>query len=109
MADDDRPPARDRSDLWLVRGLALLICLVFVGLGVLSIASGTYHARTTKLGGAEVVLHGRAALFGGGMYIALGLLPLALWFRTRRRAAWWAGACVALLAGFLAASLLARG
>lgn len=93
------------SDLRLVRWLTSLIASVMVGLGLWSIASQHYFGRTTKLGGAEVSLNGQPAVLMGLLYISLGLLPLSLWFRTARTAAWWASLCAVAFLVSLAAVL----
>jgi|GEM_PF-2339937 len=95
----------NRRDMRVARVLASLISVVLIGLGLWSILSGTYSGHTSKLGGADIFLEGRPAVLGGCMYIALGLFPLAFWFKLQRHAAWWASACMVAFLGFLLAML----
>lgn len=80
----------------LARWLALLFSAVFMGLGFWSVVTAGYYGRTTKLGGAEVWLSGQPAVRMGMAIMALGLLPLALWFRSKEWAASWAAVSVLL-------------
>jgi hypothetical protein len=82
------------SDLFLPRMLATLISVVLVGLGVMTIVTRHYYGRTSKLGGAEVILDGRPAIAIGFGMLLFGLFPLAFWFRTRRLAMLWMVACL---------------
>lgn len=93
------------SHLRLVRWLTAIVALVMIGLGLWSIAGQHYFGRTTKYGGAEISLDGQPATLIGLLYISLGALPLALWFRTPRAAVWWASACAAAFFALLAALL----
>lgn len=93
-------PSSSRQELWIVRGLTLLMALVFIGLGVMAMATDTYYGRNSKRG-LDIVLYDRAAWRAGGAQILLGLLPLALWFRTRRSALIWAMACGGAFLGLL--------
>ena len=86
----------------LARVLATLISAVLLASGVFSIASHTYAGHTSRLGGAEVVLTGPAAMLGGLMLVCLGLAPLALWARNGKQAGWWVSGC---MAGFVLALL----
>jgi hypothetical protein len=103
MAAETKVPPR--SDLRLVRWLGSLVAFAMISLGLWSIASQHYFGRTTKFGGAEVSLDGQPAVLMGLLYIALGALPLALWFRTARIAVWWASACVVAFLALLGAVL----
>ena len=94
-----------RSDLRFVRWLGSLIAFAMIGLGLWSIASEHYFGRTTKFGGAEVSLDGQPAVLMGLLYIALGALPLGLWFRTAQMAVWWASACAVAFLVLLVAVL----
>lgn len=94
-----------RTDLRVVRWLGLLIAFAMICLGLWTIASQHYFGRTTKFGGAEVSLDGQSAVLMGLLYIALGALPLALWFRTAQVAVWWASACAVAFLALLAAML----
>jgi hypothetical protein len=85
---------RIERDMVVPRLLMSLISLTLVGLGVMTILTGHYYGRTSKLGGAEVSLDGPAATAMGISTVLLGLFPLALWFRTKRPAMVWAIACV---------------
>jgi threonine/homoserine/homoserine lactone efflux protein len=93
-----------RSHL-LVRWLTSLIALVMIGLGLWSIATHHYFGRTTQFGGAEISLEGHPATLIGLLYIVLGLLPLALWFRSPRAAVWCASVCAVAFLALLAAVL----
>ena len=103
MTTESKKPSR--PDLRLARWLTSFIALVMIGLGLWSIASQHYFGRTTKFGGAEVSLDGQPAVLMGLLYISLGVLPLALWFRTPRAAAWWASVCAAAFFALLVAVL----
>lgn len=76
-----------------------------VGLGVWEAFTASYYGRSTKYGGAEVFLEGRAAVMAGLGEALIGLAPLALWANTPRRAGLWIGTC--LIAG-VALMLAAR-
>ena len=103
MTTESKKPSR--PDLRLARWLTSFIALVMIGLGLWSIASQHYFGRTTKFGGAEVSLDGQPAVLMGLLYISLGVLPLAVWFRTLREAAWWASVCTVAFFALLAALL----
>lgn len=78
--------------------MATLISIVFVGLGGMSITTRHYYGATSKLGGHEITLEGvQAIAFGSGM-VVLGLLPLAIWFNSKRSAGLWALACLLISA-----------
>lgn len=94
-----------QSNLRLARWLSSLIAFAMIGLGLWSIASQHYFGRTTKFGGAEVSLDGQPAVLMGLLYILLGALPLAFWFRTPRAAARWASVCVLAFLALLAVVL----
>lgn len=94
---------KSREDMRVGRWLITLIAVVITGLGVLSIATEIYSGYTSKYGGIEVFLEGRRAVLMGWLYISLGAMPLAIWFNTARRAAWWAGGCALVFAGLLLA------
>jgi len=89
----DPEPARTR-DMHLARILCTLISFVISGLGTMSIVTSFYYGRTSKLGGAEVLLEGRPAVVAGIGMAIFGLFPLALWARTRTGAALWSGGCM---------------
>ncbi len=72
------------------RLLASLISVSIVGLGMLAVVTQHYYGRTSKLGGAEVSLDGAAAVGMGAATVFLGLVPLALWFPSKRPALAWA-------------------
>ena len=75
------------------RLLMSLISVTLAGLGVMTILTGHYYGRTSKLGGAEISLDGPAATAMGVSTVLFGLFPLALWFRSKRPAMLWAIAC----------------
>lgn len=76
-----------------------------VGLGLWEAFTASYYGRSSKYGGAEVFLSGRAAVMAGIGEALIGLAPLALWANTPRRAGLWMGVC--LVAG-VALMLVAR-
>ena len=94
---------KSREDMRVGRWLMTLIAVVMTGLGILSIATGSYSGYTSKYGGIQVFLEGRRAVLMGLLYLSLGAMPLAVWFNSRRRAAWWAGSCALVFAGLLLA------
>ena len=76
-------------ELLVPRLLMSLLSLTLVGLGVMTILTGHYYGRTSKLGGAENSLDGPAATAMGFSEVLFGLFPLAFWFHTKRpRIAW---------------------
>ncbi len=75
------------------RLLVSLIGLTIVALGLMAVLTHHYYGRTSKLGGAEVSLDGAAAVGMGVATIFLGLVPLALWFPSKRPALVWAIVC----------------
>ena len=87
MSTESQKPSR--LDLRFVHWFVLIIALVMIGLGSWSITSQHYLGSTAKYGGVEVSLNGRPAVLVGLLYVSLGLLPLAVWFRTPHAAAWW--------------------
>jgi hypothetical protein len=72
------------------RLLASLISLTVVAVGMLAVMTQHDYGRTSKLGGAEVSLDGAAAVAMGAATVFLGLVPLALWFPSKRPASAWA-------------------
>jgi hypothetical protein len=103
MAAETRKPIR--SDLRLVRWLGSLVAFAMISLGLWSIASQHYFGRTTKFGGAEILLEGQPAVLMGLLYISLGAMPLAFWFRAAQTAVWWVSACAVAFLALLAAVL----
>lgn len=94
-----------RPDLRVARWLSTAIASSLIGLGSWALVGQHYFGRTSKFGGAEVSLDGEPAVLMGLLYISLGLLPLAIWFRTPRAAAWWGTACAVAVFGCLSALL----
>jgi hypothetical protein len=74
----------------------------------MTVLTGHYYGRTSKLGGAEVSLDGPAATAMGVSTILFGLFPLALWFRAKRPAISWAIACFAAAAAAFYTSIRLR-
>jgi hypothetical protein len=95
-----RPP----RDLRAARVVAVLIAVVFVGLGLYSITAEHYYGYNSRRN-IEVVLDGPRAVSMGYVYIALGLLPLAFCCPTGRAAAWWGAICSVAFAIALGVSL----
>lgn len=83
------------KDLLVLRLLATLMTLTVSGLGILAILTTHYYGRTSKLGGAEVSIDGAPAVAMGLCLVFFGLLPLALWFRSKRPALVWMLLCLA--------------
>jgi len=92
MSVEATPAARSRA-LLLPRLLATLISATIVGLGIMAIWTRHDYGRTTKLGGAEVMLDGSPAVAMGVCTVLFGLSPLALWFSGRRPAIAWMVLC----------------
>ena len=106
----DANPAARSNDLLLPRLLASLVSVTIVGLGVMAIWTRHDYGRTTKLGGAEVVLDGPPAVAMGVCTVLFGLFPLALWFDSRRTAIAWTVLCfVAAGTAFLISLRLRHG
>lgn len=95
VAADGNASNRSRSkEMLLPRLLMSLISLTMVSLGIMAVLTQSYYGRTSKLGGAEVSLNGGPAVAMGLATIFFGLLPLALWFPSKRPALAWALACI---------------
>ena len=92
---------RPRPDLRLARALAALISLTMFAIGIYAITAKHYYGYTSKFGGAEVILNGSKAQAAGLMFVVLGALPLALWCRTPRAAAWWGSGWAVVFIGLL--------
>jgi hypothetical protein len=93
-----KPLLSKHAGLWTARILASLMALAMGVMGGHAIFSGYYYGSTAKLGGAEVELAGTDAQLMGLLYLLLGAMASAVWFRTPRAAALWASMCaVALL------------
>ena len=89
------PPATaSAKELLIPRLLMSLISVTLVGLGLMNIVTRHYYGVTNKLGRVEVTLDGPSATAMGVTTVLFGLLPLALWFRTKQRALLWVIACV---------------
>jgi hypothetical protein len=102
--DVGSPSSTPKRDMRIARMLAVLIAFVFVGLGLYSVVSEHYYGYSSRRN-IEVILNGPRAISIGYVYVALGLMPLALCFRTGRAAGWWASFCVAAFAIALVVSL----
>ena len=93
---------QDRTrDLRLARLLCTLISAVITGLGIMSVCTSFYYGRTSKYGGAEVLLEGRPAVMAGIGMTIFGLFPLALWAKTPLVAGLWSGVCMIAGLGIL--------
>ena len=95
-----RPASKERrsKELLVPRLLVSLISLTVVGLGIMALLTQHYYGRTSKLGGAEVSLDGVPAVAMGLGLAFFGLLPLAVWFPSKRPALAWAVACISAAA-----------
>ncbi len=71
----------------LARILALLITLVFSGVGALSFFSLYAPARSTRFGYAGPLFGQVAQDFGLAIFV-IGLLPLAIFARSSKQAGW---------------------
>ena len=108
--DDAEALVTDRArEVRIARLLALLISATLVGLGGMTIVTGHYYGRTSKLGGAEVSFDGPAAIGMGVSTVLFGLFPLALLFGAKRsRMLWTVGCLVAAGLAFFASLYLRR-
>lgn len=88
MTISTEKPSRS-ADLRVARILVAVVSSTMIALGMYSLVSEYYYGASSKNGGAEVSLYGGDAQVAGLLLIALGALPLALWFSTARTAAWW--------------------
>jgi hypothetical protein len=96
-------------ELLLARLLTSFFSLTLVGLGVMTILTGHYYGRTSKLGGAENSLDGPSATALGLGEVLFGLFPLAFWFQAKRPRIAWAAAClVAAAAAFFVSTRIHR-
>jgi hypothetical protein len=85
-----------------------LLSLTLIGLGVMTILTGHYYGRTSKLGGAANSLDGPAATAMGFSEVLFGLLPLAFWFRGKRPRVAWAVVCLIAAAAAFYVSIRIR-
>src|SRR3982074_3834406 len=92
-------------ELLLPRLLISLTSLTLVGLGVMTMLTAHYYGRTSKLGGAEIMLDGRAATAMGLSEAFFGLSPLAFWFHSKRARIVWAVACLIAAAAAIYVSI----
>ncbi|WP_309571243.1 hypothetical protein [Deinococcus sp.] len=97
------PEARRREGLLIGRLLGTLTTATFAGMALWFLHLGVYvgHARS----GREIVLSGPAATALNVFLLGIAGLPLALWARNGRQAAWWATGCVTVAAVALISSL----
>ena len=102
--DTKSPSSTPARDLRIARALAVLIAVVVVGLGLYSVITEHYYGYSSRRN-VEVILDGPRAASMGYVYIALGLMPLALCFPTGRAAGRWAALCALAFAIALAVSL----
>lgn len=87
---------------WLAAGWSALM----FAYGVFTITTQHFHGRTTKLGGTAVSADGTPAIIMGVGIIVFGLLPMALWAKSGRKAGIWAVTCLFVgLALFIVAPL----
>jgi hypothetical protein len=85
------------------------MALVLGFLGASTLARAHFDGHNSRALGPGLVLDGSAAMWLGGLYLALAGMPLALWFRTPRAAGLWAAACGVALVGCLAMAIRAHG
>lgn len=84
----------------VVKVLAVLMTLVFSGMGALAFATHYAPENSTRYGIIPALQGAQAEAFGVTIFIA-GLLPLALLMGSAKRAAWFGG----LVAMLIVASL----
>ncbi|MDD2463306.1 MAG: hypothetical protein PHI97_04860 [Desulfobulbus sp.] len=93
-----------RPNLMLIpRLLASLLSLFIVGLGFQVVLSAHYFARSGKLG-VEITVDGPPAIAMGIGLIFWGLIPLTLWFTSRRFRIVWLIFCILSAAVFFGVS-----
>ena len=102
--DVGTPTPTPSEDLRIARLLAVFIALVVVGLGLYSVITEHYYGYSSRRN-VEVILEGKRAISMGYVYVALGLMPLALCSRSGRAAGWWAALCIVAFVIALAVSL----
>ena len=104
---DQASNARLSKKLLVPRLMSSLFSLIALETGVMAVLTAHYYARSGQLGGTDISLEGWPAIVMGLSTIFLGLIPLALWVRTRRTRIVWAIACfvVATVAFFVSVSL----
>jgi len=86
--------------LRLARAMALLMSVVISGLGALAVVTRYYYGRSSRWG-TEVTLYDGPAVWAGIGLIAIGLIPMGLWFGSARKAAAWMVGCALLLVATL--------
>jgi cation transport ATPase len=89
---DDTNGAGRSKELLIPRIMASLLCLIIVVIGAMAVMTAHYYLRNGRLG-MEITLEGLPAVAMGASTIFLGLLPLALWFRTKRTRVVWLILC----------------
>jgi hypothetical protein len=89
-------PVKKMKDLLVLRLLFSLISLVVVGIGVMAILTEHYYGVSTRHGYKEITLDGTKAIQMGLTIVLLGLLPMGVWWSTRKQVLVWCVACVAL-------------
>lgn len=93
----DRPP---NPIPIAVRLLAVLMTLVFSGMGILAIVTHYVPERSSRYGLVPALHDAQADAFGVTIFLA-GLLPLGLLMGTARRAGWFGAVVVCLVVASL--------
>ena len=96
-----REEAKRLEGLLVGRLMMSLISLVVVGLGVVAIVTEQYQGHNSKIRGADVAIYGQQAVLVGLFLVFLGLMPLALWFKTKRMALMFVVGCAVMSGAFL--------
>ena len=99
VSPNDRP-----GDKRLGIALAMLICLVFVSLGVVSIVTGVSATSTKRYG--HVVLFDTVAQWMGAVEISVGMMVLAIAMPSKRLAQRWLLGWLGVAFGCFAAALV---
>lgn len=79
--------------LLIPRLLASLLSLFIIGIGLKAVLSAHYFARSGRLG-MEITVDGPPAIVMGIGLIFWGLIPLTLWFSSRRSRVVWLLLCI---------------
>jgi len=89
---DDTNSAGLSKKLLIPRIMASSLSLIIIVIGAMAVMTAHYYIRNGKLG-MEITLDGSPAIAMGVSTIFLGLLPLTLWFSSKRTKAVWLISC----------------